>query len=319
MPETTKSEKNEWRKDYLLDRWVIITANRGKRPQEFVRKREEKPSEAGTCYFCPGNEHMTPPEIARRVGSNNQWIIRCFPNKFNAVDLSFPKAYGTHEVIVETPVHGQRLSELGVEHLVKVLEMYAERTRKLAENKKLKYVLIFKNEGPAAGASLAHSHTQLVSLDRVPMLVQEEMKAAKKAGGGCPYCKIWKKEKQQKVRVIYENEHAIVFAPYAPRFTFESWLFVKPHRGSLGEMSGKELHSVADALKHLLVKLDRLLGNPDYNYYVHAAPLRKKDGDLHFHIEICPRLGIWAGFEFGANSFLNSMPPERAAKALREV
>ena len=311
----------ELRKDYILDRWVIISPKRGLRPHEF---KEESKVVEGTCYFCPGNEHMTPPEIARRSGSNNQWVIRCFPNKFNAVDLSFPKAYGTHEVIVETPVHGQRLSELSVEHLEKVLEMYAERTSKLSENKKLKYVLIFKNEGPAAGASLAHSHTQLVSMDRVPMLVRYEIAAARKAGGNaakgnCAYCRVWKNEKKAKTRVIYENEYAIVFAPYAPRFTFESWLFVKPHRGSLGEMSEKELHAVADALKHVLVKMDTLLGNPDYNYYLHTAPLRKKDGDLHFHIEICPRLGIWAGFEFGANSFLNSMAPEVAAKALKKA
>ncbi|VVC02509.1 Uncharacterised protein [Candidatus Burarchaeum australiense] len=323
MPEALP--ENEYRKDYLLERWVIITAKRGKRPQEFVRKHEEKaPEGEGACFFCPGNERLTPPEIDRIGDGRGGWLVRCFPNKFDAVGRDSPKAYGSHEIIIETPRHGVRLAELGAREFGLALQMYRQRTAALLKEKKMEYVLIFKNEGAAAGASLAHTHTQLTALDRVPTLVQEEMdalkkyaRAGKKGKGACAYCDVVKKEMKEGARKVYENKDFFCFAPYAPRFGFETWIFPKRHARSLVDLDAGEMAGLADALRQTLRKLEKLLNKPDYNYYIHAAG-RKKD-DFHFHIEICPRLGLWAGFEFGAGIYLNSMPPEQAAKALRET
>ena len=311
--------KNEYRKDYLLDRWVIITANRGKRPKEFVRKEVGKHDE-GTCVFCAGNEQLTPPEISRIGDGKGGWLVRCFPNKYNAVDLKFPKAYGTHEVIVETPEHWRRLPELSVEQLEKVLRMYVERTRDLGKVRKIRHVTIFKNEGANAGASIAHTHTQLISMDRLPTAIAEKAEAVRARSGrkgGSVHDRIWKGEKREKERVVYENDHFIAFCPYAPRFAFETWLYAKVPKSRLVDLSEEERSSLAEALRDVLGRMDRLLGQPDYNYYLQSAPSR--DRHFRFHVEIAPRLNVWAGFEFGSGIYLNSMPPERAAEALRKA
>jgi len=315
MPASEKEQKNEYRKDYLLDRWVIVTANRGKRPQEFVRKVEAR-KEEGVCFFCPGNENLTPPEIDRIGDGHGGWLVRCFPNKFNAVDLKFPKAYGTHEIIVETPEHGARLPDLTARQLENTLGMYVKRTNALMKNRKIKYVVIFKNEGANAGASLAHTHTQLVSMDRIPPAISEKVAALKK-NKSFSFEKLWKREKKDGARVIYENDHFIAFTPYASRFAFEITVMAKGGKARLVDFDEKELKALAGAVREVLAKLDRLLNKPDYNYYLHSAPA--KDKRFVFHMEICPRLNVWAGFEFGAEVYLNSMPPEKAAEALRSA
>ncbi len=313
-----KRQRNEYRKDYLLDRWVIITANRGKRPKEFVRKTKAKKHEDG-CVFCAGNEHLTPPEISRIGDGKGGWLVRCFPNKFNAVDLKFPRAYGTHEVIVETPEHDKRLAELSVLGIERVLRMYLQRIKALSRLKRIKYVSIFKNEGANAGASIAHTHTQLISVDRIPTLIERKAEAVrlKSSRRSSAHERIWKKEKREKKRVVYENEHFIAFCPYAPRFSFETWLYCKMPRSRFVDLAEEERTSLAGALKEVLGKLDGLLGEPDYNYYLQSAP--RKDKHFRFHIEIIPRVNVWAGFEFGSGICLNSMPPERAAEALRKA
>ena len=266
--------------------------------------------------LCPGNEHTTPPEISR-VTEDGKWIIRNFPNKFNAVGLDYPKAYGSHEVIVETPKHGERLPQLSDAHFVKVLGMYAQRIKKLQRVKGIRYVLIFKNEGLTAGASLYHSHTQLVSLDIVPPLVQEELRANKrdlKLNGKCGFCDMVEKEG---ARVVYEDERVFAFCPYASRFSFETWIMPKRHVGSLVDLDEAETLSLAKALKRVLGRMDALLNNPPYNYLFHIAPKGAKGKGFHFHIEICPRLNVWAGFELGSEIIINPLPPEQAAGALR--
>lgn len=312
----SKDEKNEYRKDYLLDRWVIITANRGKRPQEFVRSSVER-SDAGTCFFCPGSEHLTPTEIDRIGTADGKWLVRCFPNKFNAVDLKFPKAYGSHEIIVETPRHGARVSELGAGHMEKVVEMYARRSAALMKNRKIKYVSIFKNEGPSAGASIAHTHTQLVSMDRVAPLIQQKMAAVKARSTKkmSAHDAVWMGEKKKKARIVSENEHFITFCPYAPRFAFETWIFCKSGKSRLADLDADEKKSLAGAMHGLLGRMDRFLNKPDFNLHLHSSA--SKDRNFRFHVEVTPRLNVWAGFEFGAEVYLNSMAPEHAAGALR--
>ncbi|MEW6328923.1 MAG: galactose-1-phosphate uridylyltransferase [Candidatus Micrarchaeota archaeon] len=313
---------NELRKDPLFERYAIIAEARGKRPTDFALKRapcESKPE--GICYFCPGNEHLTPPEISRITEKGKKgWIVRCFPNKFPAVSRDSPRAYGYHEIIVETNKHGATLSELSTPHIKKVLDMYASRVLALHKDKKIKYVLIFKNEGEEGGASLSHTHTQLIALAQIPPVIEDEIRAQKKfkrSHKKCALCELAKKEKNSE-RAVYENDEFVCFAPYASRFSFETWVLPKKHIPSLAQLTEKQKLALADALKNSLGKLDKLLNRPPYNYLVHIAPARGREYmDFHFHIEICPRLARWAGFEFGSGIMINSMPPETAAKALR--
>jgi len=292
---------NETKED-AFGRKVIIAVNRGKRPNDFKRKgaRPGKDLEYDAkCFFCPGNEHMTPPEIARRE-EEGKWIFRCFPNKFYAVSREFENAYGTHEVIVETEKHNLTLSQLSRERILKVLEMYKERVKELYKDGRIRYALVFKNEGGEAGASLTHSHTQIMCMDYVPKKIAEETE------GECVFCRKIKEKKN----LVYENASFVALCPEAPIFPFETWIIDRKHEDFL-ECDLKEL---ADGLKNVLAKLDTLLDFPPYNFYFHIAP---KNGKMHFHIELITRLSNWAGFEFGSGVIINVMPPEQAAEALR--
>ncbi len=310
----------ELRKDYILDRWVVIAIERKKRRKEF--RKEESVRKSKTCFFCPGNEETTPPEIGR-VEENGKWIIRWFPNKFPAVRqegnpvvktdnefFTFSSPYGRHEVIAECREHDKQLWDLTPEHIKKILYVYKERINGLKDDN-TKYVILFKNHGGAAGTSLIHSHTQVASINVIPTLVSKEISAAKKYDN-CPYCRIIHIEKNSDRR-CFENNNFIAFTPYASRFNFEIWVFPKRHIKDMNGLNEGEFVDLASILKKILGKLKEL--NAAYNFFLHYAP---KDEDLHFHIEICPRFATWAGFEFSSDIIINSVAPEDAAKFYRD-
>jgi len=311
---------NELRKDYLLDRWVIYATGRAKRPLDFIAKREETP--VGTCYFCPGNEKTTPPEIGR-LGNASSWKVRWFPNKFPATSeekkiissglLTSKSAFGRHEVIVETPVHNQELEELSVDEIASVFDVCASRINGLMKVEGVEYVLVFKNRGRDAGASLAHPHFQVIALPDVPTLVQKEVESSAaylKKNKTCVMCDVIKEESNTE-RKIFEDDSSIVFSPYASRFPFEAWIMPKRHVHGIGDLSNMEKKSFALAVKKTLQSLDRMLDRPPYNFYLHVSP---RNQDLHFHLELCPKLSIQAGFELGSGMFINTLLPEEAAK-----
>ena len=233
------------RKDYILDRWVYYAIKRGKRPHEF--KSEEVKSPGKNCLFCPTNENLTPPEIGR-VEYKGGWKIRWFLNKYPAVDskknimkknsffkkknfFSESDAYGVHEIIAETSHHRSQLADLPAEHIRELLEVYKFRIKILSRIKGIKYVQIFKNNGKDAGTSLVHSHSQVVALPQIPQSVNEEAIAAGKYKK-CPYCDIIKLESKSK-RKIFETKNVIAIAPFASRFNYEAWIFVKQHKKKL--------------------------------------------------------------------------------------
>lgn len=310
----------ELRKDYILERWVVLATDREKRKREF--KKKEVQNEDKTCFFCPGNEGSTPPEIGR-IEENGKWIIRWFPNKFPAVKkegdpsiktdnnfFTFSNAYGSHEVIAECPEHDKQLWDLDVEHIKKILYVYRDRINSLTKEDNVKYVIVFKNHGGAAGTSLIHSHTQLASINLVPPQVSDEVSASKMFDE-CPYCNIINIEKNSHRR-CFENNSFVAFTPYASRFNYEIWVFPKIHVTNMNDLSDEEFGDLADILKNILSKLKEL--DASYNFFLHYAPEGK---DLHFHIEITPRLANWAGFEFSSNIIINSVSPEDAAKFYR--
>jgi len=306
---------NELRKDCLLDRWVIIAGNRGKRPHDFIQKQCE--TKEGTCVFCPGNEKLTPEEVASIRGPHG-WTVRCFENMYPATSTEFPQAFGRHEVIVEMNQHNKNLQDMPPGAIREVIDMYCRRIEEISKIDGIAYVLIFKNHGEEAGTSISHEHSQLIALPRVPTLVEEEVNAYKnylKKTKKCIFCDIIAMEMNSE-RKIFENDHFACFAPFASRFPFESWLLPKRHVASITKLTDEEKNSLADALKTILGKLGKLLKDPPYNYYLHISP---HEEDFHFHIEICPRVTKLAGFELGSEVIINTMPPERAAAELRAL
>ena len=298
----------ELRKDYFLDRYVIVATERKKRPDEFVKPKKSAEKKEKICFFCPGNEKTTPPEISR-IEKNGKWVVRNFPNKFPATKW--------HEVIAETPEHGKEIADLKVEDMVKVFELFAKRINAIEKNPLVKYVLVFKNFGEDAGASLQHSHTQIVGLEIIPSFVKEEIDAAKKYfknKKSCPYCDIWKKEMKSE-RKIFEDKHTAVFAPYASEFPFEVLIMPKRHITRLEKFSKDELLSLCTALKKILLRMRKMLDVPAYNFYLHISP---KKENLHLHLVLFPRLTKFAGFEFGSGVIINIVSPESATENYRE-
>ncbi|MBI2142195.1 DUF4921 family protein [Candidatus Woesearchaeota archaeon] len=321
----------ELRKDYILDRWVYLAAERKKRPVEF--KREES-GESKTCFFCPGNEALTPPEIGRvsREGSNkeggrggNEWLIRWFLNKFPAVEekspesaaartdntfFTFASAYGRHEIVVDTPNHEEQLWDLEKPHIAELLKVYSGRIDELEKIQGIRYVTVFKNHGREGGTSLVHSHTQAAAISIIPPAVADEANAVKHFSS-CPYCRIIDAERKS-FRRCFENSGFACFAPYASRFNYEAWIFPKRHVRRFSELDNGEIDALAEVLGKVLEKLKQI--NAPYNFFLHYAVSGE---DLHAHIEVAPRLSIWAGFEFSTGATINSVTPESAAAFYR--
>ncbi|MFA6908187.1 MAG: DUF4931 domain-containing protein, partial [Candidatus Micrarchaeia archaeon] len=231
--------------------------------------------------------------------------IRCFPNKFPAFSSESRKAYGRHEVIVETPEHQKTLSELSEENIFDYLSMVKRRMASAAVDPKLAYTIVFKNEGKAGGASLEHSHTQLVGMPFVPDYVK---KLAKKAG------KIRKLMKKQQKNVFAKNAHFFAMCPKAPRYHFETWIAPEGDANSLAALPDDELRALASILKSVLTAFDSETGFGPYNIIFHSAP--HAGGEFPFHLEVVSRLSTWAGFELGTEVVMVSELPEMSAKAL---
>jgi len=304
----------ELRKDYILDRWVIISTGRSKRPKEFTEEPLQKFVE--TCFFCPGNEDMTTHEIGR-IENNGKWQMRWFENKFPALDTNcyseirtenrfytFARNCGDHEIVVETSEHSKQLADLSSKEIAQLFKIFSSRIIELSKKKNVSYVNVFKNHGAMGGTSIVHSHCQIVGTPFVPTLVMDEVLASRKFLS-CPYCSIINSEKNSSRR-CFENDSWVAFAPYASRFNYEVWLFPKHHIKTVEEL--QSFDGVADILKKVLLKLKQL--NCSYNFLIHYAP---KGQDLHLHIEVIPRIAVWAGFEFGTNATINSVSPEDAA------
>ncbi|GMT46674.1 MAG: galactose-1-phosphate uridylyltransferase [bacterium] len=329
----------ELRKDPIVGRWVIISVERGKRPSDFASPSQKRKI-AGFCPFCPGNEYTTPEEIMAFRSRDDQqsdaaeWTLRVVPNKFPALQIHgeldktgeglFDKmnGIGAHEVIIETPDHMNSLATMPQKAVEDVLWTYDLRINDLKKDPRLKYVLVFKNEGEAAGASLEHTHSQLIALPIVPKIVREEITSSRHyydMKERCIFCDVVDQEIGDGRRVVYENEHYLAIAPFAPRAPFETWILPKEHESAF-QPHGKSFAQLAEILQRVLKQLDKLLDVPPYNFMIHTSPFTDETNEYyHWHIEVMPKLTKIAGFEWGSGFYINPTPPEEAARYMREA
>jgi len=328
----------ELRKDPVIGRWVIISTEREKRPTDFPARTDRVDSR--TCPFCPGNESSTPPEILalREDGTKPDtpgWRVRAISNKFPALKIEgdlrregvgiFDKmnGIGAHEVIIEMPNHDQELEELPVSQFAEVIWVYRERVLDLQKDSRFRYILLFKNKGVAAGASLSHSHSQLIATPVVPKRVIEELDGAQRYyeyKERCIFCDIIRQELDDGTRVVTENDSFVALEPFAPRFPFETWILPKNHESRFPRITDDDINPFAAIMKDSLQRIEGVLGNPPYNFMVHTAPhANHHELAYHWHVEIIPKLTRVAGFEWGTGFYINPTPPEYAAQYLREV
>ena len=336
----------ELRKDLITERWVIIATERAKRPHDFTQPPSQP--EPAVCPFCPGNESQTPSELwaARATGGPNQsgWQVRVIPNKFPALRIEGEmnreadglydrmNGIGAHEVIIDTPEHNQTIEEQPVTNIALALTACKERMLDLQRDVRFRYILAFKNVGREAGASLRHSHYQLIATPVTPYRVKAKLVGAREyyeRKERSVFEDILRQEQRDGRRVVFENPGFLVFCPFAARFPFELCVLPKRQAADFHGIAGEESLHLAEALKITLGKLSRGLNKPQYNLILHTAPSRVGhrrsgywdtiDQDFRWHMEILPRLTYTAGFEWGTGFYINPMPPEDSAAYLRDI
>jgi UDPglucose--hexose-1-phosphate uridylyltransferase len=340
---------NELRKDYLLNRWVVIATERSRRPTDFAKQKAET-AQTTVCPMCVGNEDLTPPAVMLYLKENSEinvaqdpltggrpknWLVRVIPNLFPA--FSPPKqpedttqifkneylgdAIGAHEVIVESPNHDEDPADAELPRLELVIDAYIDRLKELSLKPYVKYVSIFRNFGKEAGASMSHAHSQVIATPMVPTLIQEEMDSSKiyyNEHGKCVFCDILEQEAKGP-RLVYDSDGFVVFAPYASINPMEFWIAPKKHSANILSLNDSEVVALAKTLKLSLKALKEVVYDPPYNYGIHLAIDKAAERYYHWHLEVYPKLSIWAGFELTTGIYINTVTPETAAESLRNA
>ncbi|GIV11610.1 MAG: galactose-1-phosphate uridylyltransferase [Fimbriimonadales bacterium] len=329
----------EIRWDIITEERVIIATERSRRPHDFKKadtSTAPTPEFVANCPFCVGNESMTPPEVDafREAGTAPDtpgWRVRVVPNKFPALapDGSLqPREHGiymladgvgVHEVIIETPKHNETPPLASPEQWREAVAMYQRRLEALAQDKRLSTVLIFRNEGKSAGASLEHPHSQLVGLTFIPPVLQRHLEGVRRyrsRHGKHPFEAILEQELREGVRVVRQTERFLLYTPFASRAPYELAVVPLEPIARFEQLSDEALAEFAALLQDALQRLNTVLNHPPYNYMLFTAPNGYAD-EFWLHLRIAPRLSIDAGFELGSGVGINITAPEDAAQYLR--
>ena len=326
----------ELRLNPITREWVIIAREKGKKPEDFtiVKEQERHPAFLKTCPFCPGNEAVTPKEIFR-ICDEKGWKIRVVPNKFAVLSREGEKlrthvglhknvnGVGTHEVLIETPVHNLTTATMPLEQLKEVIQTYRDRFLEVYRDQRVEHAVVFRNSGPASGTTLEHPHSQVVGIPVTPLHIRSRIENTMRFfddTGECLMCRIIKDELNEGTRILMDTKHFIAFVPYAALSPFHIWIFPKRHSGSFADMQSEEIWDIALNLKTIMAKLYHGLNNPDFNYVVMSGnPGDMNSGFIHWYISIVPRVAIASGFELGSGMYTNPLIPESAAEYLRNV
>ncbi|KAG0625503.1 hypothetical protein M758_2G060400 [Ceratodon purpureus] len=343
---------SELRHDQLRQRWITISDKRGKRPSDFERMSSQRMGGSpeainrGPCAFCPGFELVNGHEtFAIRDGEQadaSDWRVRVIVNKYPAVSMDYGDlqptgegavfdecrlpGFGSHEVVIETPSHDLNIPELPASHVAEVLKAYQARINWFQKDPRLKFCQVFKNRGNRAGASMTHSHSQLIALPVITHNKLTELDSAQEYYNEhkrCMMCDVVEHDTQSvRSRLIDENEFFITIAPFAPSFPYETWLVPKFHSSNFESIGEDEIQAMAKLLKLTLRKMDLAFGYPPYNYTLQTALLGKEhfnSSHYHWYLDIAPHLATPGGFEMGSGCYINCMPPEKGAEFLRNV
>lgn len=327
----------ELRQNRFNKEWVIIATERAKRPEELSVKRPPKhlPHYSEKCPFCPGNEHMAPPEVMRINDGGPDWQIRVVPNKFAALSRDGEperkisrsqrtmNGIGIHDVIVEGRDHAATTGLMNDEQVANIIRCYRTRYLEVASDPRITHVTIFKNHGEAAGTSLEHPHSQLIATPVISHQVRDRIYEALRhydEYGECIFCAVLDEELHAKSRLVAVTDHFVALEPFASPTPFATHIFPRRHMASFGDISDLEMEDLGRVLRTVLAKLYYGLQDPDFNYTIRSAPAENR-GVMYYHwyLSVIPRLTRVAGFELGSGMFINTVLPEVAAGFLRNI
>ncbi len=332
----------ELRLDPVTNKWVVLAEGRARRPKDHVEIghiQRDKPARDEKCPFCPGNEGATPPEVFafRPEGSDANrpgWRVRGVPNMYPALTwgacaepttsglFTWRPATGVHEVIIETPLHNSDIPLMQREEMADVVRAYRQRHVALSSLAGMRYVLVFRNHGKEAGASLDHPHSQVAAVPIVPPVVLEEVDGAGRYYGAtrrCVFCDMVNQELEAGARIVLDSPRFVALEPYASRVPYETWIIPRAHVPSFAEIDDRTCEDLAATISETLSALSAGLDDPPYNWVIHSAPIGEAcDRFYHWHLEIFPKLTVAAGFEVGMGLYINVVAPEAAAGLLRK-
>ena len=338
MEETQKEnlKSSELRQDLVTGEWMVVSAIRGKRPDEFVQREPSMDSNTEACLFCDPVKSKQEKDVLIYETADGDWSLRVFPNKFPA--FARPKggavrhqeegpyfwmdAIGYHEVIV-TRDHWKHIGRMEPLAVAELLDAFQSRYISLMNKKSVNYIDIFHNHGPSAGASVPHPHSQLMAVPIVSPFVQAELDGAEeyyRQNKHCVYCAMIAWERENGKRIVFENEEFVVYCPFASRANFEMCLAPKKHKPYFERITDEEKVAAGAALREAIRRLSDKLNDPDLNFYIHTSPCDGQDyPHFHWHIEILPKLNVWAGFEISTGIDIITLSPEDAAEFLRNI
>ncbi len=325
---------SEFRQDLVSGNWILIAPKRGKRTNQFKKVSPRKKSPKKDCDFERAGEQEGT-AIISAYPSIKKWRIRTILNKFPVVyplevpispqkrgPISIIPGVGHHEVVV-TRDHNKNFPDLGPKEAILVLQEFQTRYQALSKDKDVSCILFFQNWGSAAGTSLYHPHYQIVAIPVIPPDTAHSLKGSKKyfeRHKSCVHCAQIKWERAEKKRVVFENSEAVAFCPFVSRTPIEIKIYPKRHLPFFENTGEEKLAGVAKALQATLKKL-KSLNDPDYNFFIHTAPVKNKNQHryYHWHIEILPRTTTRAGFEMGTGIEISVVDPDAAAALLRNA
>lgn len=327
----------ELRQNRFNKEWVIIATERAKRPEEMSVKRDQKvlPHYSEKCPFCPGNEHLAPPEVCRINDHGQEWLIRIVPNKYPALNREGEpfrtisrshrtlNGVGIHDVIVENRDHAATTALMTDEQVTNILRCYKHRYIDLSMDPRVTHITIFKNHGQGAGTSLEHTHSQLIATPVISHQVRERMYEAIRhydEFGECIFCEIIGEELNSAERLVMTTEHFVAMEPFASPTPFATYIHPRRHMASFGDINEEELKDLGRVLRTVLAKIYHGLQNPDFNYTIRSSPAEYRGVTYyHWYLSVIPRLTQVAGFELGSGMFINTVLPEAAAEFLRNI
>jgi UDPglucose--hexose-1-phosphate uridylyltransferase len=324
---------SQLRQDLVSGDWIVISPKRAKKPEQLLKKEKREKVSKGDCPFENPQKNGNGEPILIYKNSHD-WLVQVVQNKYPAfvpkthkIKISKDGPYSTvdgvgyHDLII-TRDHDKNFPALDEKTANLVFRAFVERYKMMAQDSCSAYVSIFHNWGPEAGASVYHPHYQMIAIPVIPPDVSHSLNGSLnyfKKNKKCVHCVMIEHEKKIKSRVVYENKEAMVFAPFVSREPFELRIFPKRHFSYFEDTPESVMKMMVDALQNALKKIEKKLGDPDYNFFIHTAPVlnKKKHSHYHWHIEIQPKISISAGFELGTGIEITVVDPDDAAKILK--
>lgn len=323
----------------LAAQTVVFAPRRAERPRDIAGDG----AAAIPCPFCAGHEADTPPHVLRHPDDQTRpWQARIIPNRYpiveraagfsprteaaNSPERDLPcrqsvpfsrPAHGIHEVVIESAEHCRSILEVDPTAWRDVWHLVQRRLAMLDDVPGLAWATIFKNSGPAAGASLEHLHSQLVALDFVPPVMEAKLAAASRPGQS--FSDVIR-QAEADGRLVAERDDVVAIVSPTPRQPFETWILPRQTEPLFSAASRQRVAAVADLTRHVVARLGSAIPGADYNWWLHQAPSGRPAKNLaerwHWHLEILPRLAPLAGFELATGCHITTLSPAESAERM---